>query len=176
MFSLRNKKNYLCIILNTPSYLELGDPILEGLCWLAREANRKSWKLLPLVKKWQKNRHKGILHIYSRTITFWFLCFSYVHKAGGVCIADEVQVGFGRVGSHFWAFEPQGLLYNFCRKWCNSTPGWKCSELLLSPWCGCGHGHGCHTVKVRFTTKIFMWWKRHWQASYPVHGQALFQI
>ncbi|KAL3967194.1 ethanolamine-phosphate phospho-lyase [Sarotherodon galilaeus] len=32
----------------------------------------------------------------------------HVHKAGGVFIADEVQVGFGRVGSHFWAFQLQG--------------------------------------------------------------------
>jgi len=28
-----------------------------------------------------------------------------VKELGGVCIADEVQTGFGRVGSHFWAFE-----------------------------------------------------------------------
>jgi 4-aminobutyrate aminotransferase-like enzyme len=27
-----------------------------------------------------------------------------------VCIADEVQTGFGRVGSHFWAFETQGVV------------------------------------------------------------------
>jgi 4-aminobutyrate aminotransferase-like enzyme len=27
-----------------------------------------------------------------------------------VCIADEVQVGFGRAGSHFWAFETQGVV------------------------------------------------------------------
>ena len=27
-----------------------------------------------------------------------------------VCIADEVQVGFGRVGSHFWGFETQGVV------------------------------------------------------------------
>jgi 4-aminobutyrate aminotransferase-like enzyme/Ser/Thr protein kinase RdoA (MazF antagonist) len=33
-----------------------------------------------------------------------------VRAAGGVCIADEVQVGFGRVGSHFWAFETQGVV------------------------------------------------------------------
>ena len=33
-----------------------------------------------------------------------------VRAAGGVCIADEVQVGFGRVGSHFWAFETQGIV------------------------------------------------------------------
>ncbi|XP_078532712.1 ethanolamine-phosphate phospho-lyase [Lissotriton helveticus] len=32
----------------------------------------------------------------------------YVHRAGGVFIADEVQVGFGRVGKHFWAFQLQG--------------------------------------------------------------------
>ncbi|XP_053717160.1 ethanolamine-phosphate phospho-lyase [Synchiropus splendidus] len=33
---------------------------------------------------------------------------AHVRKAGGVFIADEVQVGFGRVGSHFWAFQLQG--------------------------------------------------------------------
>lgn len=31
-----------------------------------------------------------------------------VRAAGGVCIADEVQVGFGRVGSHMWAFQTYG--------------------------------------------------------------------
>ena len=33
--------------------------------------------------------------------------FRHVHNAGGVCIVDEVQTGFGRVGSKFWAFELQ---------------------------------------------------------------------
>ncbi|KAF7464033.1 Hypothetical predicted protein [Marmota monax] len=32
----------------------------------------------------------------------------YVHRAGGVFIADEVQVGFGRVGKHFWSFQMHG--------------------------------------------------------------------
>lgn len=36
--------------------------------------------------------------------------FRYVRAAGGVCIADEVQVGFGRVGSHFWGFQTQGVV------------------------------------------------------------------
>ncbi len=36
--------------------------------------------------------------------------FAHVRAAGGVCIADEVQVGFGRVGSHFWGFETQGVV------------------------------------------------------------------
>ncbi|KAK3612244.1 hypothetical protein CHS0354_039525 [Potamilus streckersoni] len=35
--------------------------------------------------------------------------YRYVHDAGGVCIADEVQVGFGRVGSHYWSFQIQGV-------------------------------------------------------------------
>ncbi len=34
--------------------------------------------------------------------------YRLVRGAGGVCIADEVQTGFGRVGSHFWAFQTQG--------------------------------------------------------------------
>jgi 4-aminobutyrate aminotransferase-like enzyme len=33
-----------------------------------------------------------------------------VREAGGVCIADEVQVGMGRPGTHFWAFETQGVV------------------------------------------------------------------
>jgi len=32
---------------------------------------------------------------------------SHARQAGAVCVADEVQVGFGRVGSHWWAFETQ---------------------------------------------------------------------
>jgi 4-aminobutyrate aminotransferase-like enzyme/murein DD-endopeptidase MepM/ murein hydrolase activator NlpD len=36
--------------------------------------------------------------------------FEHVRAAGGVCVADEVQTGLGRVGSHFWAFETQGVI------------------------------------------------------------------
>ena len=35
--------------------------------------------------------------------------YQMIRLQGGVCIADEVQTGFGRVGSHFWAFETQGI-------------------------------------------------------------------
>jgi len=31
--------------------------------------------------------------------------FEMTRAAGGVCIADEVQIGMGRVGTHFWGFE-----------------------------------------------------------------------
>lgn len=36
------------------------------------------------------------------------LAYDAVHAAGGLCIADEVQVGFGRVGSHMWGFQLAG--------------------------------------------------------------------
>ncbi len=36
--------------------------------------------------------------------------YESVRRAGGVCIADEVQTGFGRTGTHFWAFEAQGVV------------------------------------------------------------------
>jgi alanine-glyoxylate transaminase / (R)-3-amino-2-methylpropionate-pyruvate transaminase len=31
--------------------------------------------------------------------------FERVRAAGGVCVVDEVQAGFGRTGTHFWSFE-----------------------------------------------------------------------
>ena len=36
--------------------------------------------------------------------------FGHIRQAGGVCILDEVQTGFGRVGTHFWAFELQRVV------------------------------------------------------------------
>ena len=36
--------------------------------------------------------------------------YEAVRKAGGVCIADEVQTGYGRIGTHFWGFESYGVL------------------------------------------------------------------
>src|SRR3954469_14125641 len=36
--------------------------------------------------------------------------YEHVRSAGGVCIADEVQAGFGRTGTHFWGFETQGVI------------------------------------------------------------------
>jgi len=36
--------------------------------------------------------------------------YAHARAAGGVCIADEVQAGFGRTGTHFWGFETQGVI------------------------------------------------------------------
>jgi 4-aminobutyrate aminotransferase-like enzyme len=36
---------------------------------------------------------------YLRTL------YAETRRAGGLCVADEVQAGFGRLGRHFWGFE-----------------------------------------------------------------------
>ncbi|MFT5232779.1 MAG: alanine-glyoxylate transaminase/(R)-3-amino-2-methylpropionate-pyruvate transaminase [Candidatus Krumholzibacteriia bacterium] len=35
--------------------------------------------------------------------------YEYVRAAGGLCISDEVQTGFGRTGTAFWGFENQNV-------------------------------------------------------------------
>ena len=36
--------------------------------------------------------------------------YQAVRAAGGICIADEVQTGYGRIGTHFWGFENYGVI------------------------------------------------------------------
>ncbi|KAK7067017.1 alanine--glyoxylate aminotransferase 2 [Halocaridina rubra] len=33
-----------------------------------------------------------------------------VRESGGLCIADEVQTGLGRIGSHFWSFQAHDVV------------------------------------------------------------------
>ena len=62
----------------------------------------------------------GVIYTYIRR---------YVREAGGLCIADEVQVGFGRAGKNFWMFENHGtyvrcffIIINVC---------WPASHLVV---------------------------------------------
>lgn len=52
------------------------------------------------------------LLVYLFTLSLLLSCVfnSVVRMAGGVVIADEVQVGFGRVGTHYWGFETQNVI------------------------------------------------------------------
>ncbi|MHA7128151.1 aminotransferase class III-fold pyridoxal phosphate-dependent enzyme [Algoriphagus namhaensis] len=36
--------------------------------------------------------------------------YPIIREQGGICISDEVQTGFGRVGDHFWGFEMHGVI------------------------------------------------------------------
>ena len=40
---------------------------------------------------------------------YFQIVYDIVRKHGGLCIADEVQTGFGRTGQHFWGFENWGV-------------------------------------------------------------------
>lgn len=40
---------------------------------------------------------------------YFKIVYDIVRAHGGLCIADEVQTGFGRLGSHFWGFERCGV-------------------------------------------------------------------
>nr|XP_043620845.1 alanine--glyoxylate aminotransferase 2 homolog 2, mitochondrial-like isoform X2 [Erigeron canadensis] len=53
---------------------------------------------------------QGVGGIYELAPGYLQAVYSSVRKAGGLCIADEVQSGFARTGSHFWGFEAQGVV------------------------------------------------------------------
>jgi len=36
--------------------------------------------------------------------------YGYIREAGGICIADEVQTGFTRTGTHYWGFENHDVI------------------------------------------------------------------
>ena len=70
-------------------------------------------------KNWEKGR--GIAGFFCESIlscggqivlppNYLKTAFAHIRKAGGLCISDEVQVGFGRVGDKFWGFELQGVV------------------------------------------------------------------
>jgi len=40
---------------------------------------------------------------------YFSIVYEIVRKYGGLCIADEVQTGFGRTGTHYWGFENWGV-------------------------------------------------------------------
>ncbi len=41
---------------------------------------------------------------------YFKIVYDIVRGHGGLCIADEVQTGFGRLGTHFWGFEAYGVV------------------------------------------------------------------
>ncbi|PQB03482.1 aminotransferase class III-fold pyridoxal phosphate-dependent enzyme [Aureitalea marina] len=56
--------------------------------------------------------HESILSCGGQIVppeNYFNQIYSMIQEAGGLCIADEVQTGFGRTGSRFWAFELFGL-------------------------------------------------------------------
>lgn len=85
------------------------------------EAGRQYGQLLPVAIENLRQRDMSTAAFYCESLLgcggqivlpegYLPEAYAAVRAAGGACLADEVQVGFGRVGEHFWAFESQGVV------------------------------------------------------------------
>ena len=52
---------------------------------------------------------QGVGGVVTPPPEYFQIAYDAVRQAGGLCIADEVQTGFGRTGEHFWGFEHWGV-------------------------------------------------------------------
>jgi len=53
---------------------------------------------------------QGVGGVVDPPPEYFKIVYDIVRKHGGLCIADEVQTGFGRTGTHFWGFENWGVM------------------------------------------------------------------
>jgi alanine-glyoxylate transaminase / (R)-3-amino-2-methylpropionate-pyruvate transaminase len=53
---------------------------------------------------------QGVGGVVAPPREYFSIIYDIVRKHGGLCIADEVQTGFGRTGEHFWGFENWGVI------------------------------------------------------------------
>ena len=54
-------------------------------------------------------RSRGSAAPWCRRKEYFQIVYDIVRRHGGLCIADEVQTGFGRTGTKFWGFENWGV-------------------------------------------------------------------
>ncbi len=52
---------------------------------------------------------QGVGGVVTPPPGYFATIYEIVREAGGLCVADEVQTGFGRTGSAFWGFENWGV-------------------------------------------------------------------
>jgi alanine-glyoxylate transaminase/(R)-3-amino-2-methylpropionate-pyruvate transaminase len=52
---------------------------------------------------------QGVGGVITPPHEYFEIVYEIVRKHGGLCVADEVQTGFGRTGSAFWGFENWGV-------------------------------------------------------------------
>ena len=68
--------------------------------------------------------------------------YRQVRARGGVCVADEVQVGFGRAGTHFWAFEHQGVVPDIVTLGKPIGNGWPLGAVITTPTIAAAFNNG----------------------------------
>ncbi|MFW6128817.1 MAG: aminotransferase class III-fold pyridoxal phosphate-dependent enzyme [Candidatus Aminicenantaceae bacterium] len=83
-----------------------GEKYAEDINRVIKEMNQKGCSPAALF-------HESLMGVGGQIILppgYLKKAYLYARKEGGICVADEVQVGMGRVGSSFWAFELQGVI------------------------------------------------------------------
>ncbi len=59
--------------------------------------------------------------------------YKAVRAAGGLCISDEVQTGFGRTGTNFWGFQNQGVTPDIVTMAKGMGNGAPCGAVITRP-------------------------------------------
>lgn len=59
--------------------------------------------------------------------------YEKIRAHGGLCLSDEVQTGFGRLGSHFWGFESMGVVPDIITMAKGIANGFPMAALVTTP-------------------------------------------
>jgi 4-aminobutyrate aminotransferase-like enzyme len=71
--------------------------------------------------------------VYPDPSDFLAAAAAAIRKAGGLFLADEVQPGFGRTGSHMWGFERHGVIPDMVSLGKPMGNGYPLAGLVLQP-------------------------------------------
>ncbi|XP_052232452.1 alanine--glyoxylate aminotransferase 2, mitochondrial-like [Dreissena polymorpha] len=70
--------------------------------------------------------------------------FEKVRAVGGVCISDEVQTAFGRLGSHYWGFETHDVIPDIAVMAKGIGNGYPLAAVVTTPEIAAGLGKALH--------------------------------
>ncbi|XP_038845517.1 alanine--glyoxylate aminotransferase 2, mitochondrial [Salvelinus namaycush] len=70
--------------------------------------------------------------------------YKLVRERGGVCIADEVQTGFGRTGSHFWGFQGHDVIPDIVTMAKGIANGFPMGAVVTTPEIAASFAKGVH--------------------------------
>ncbi|XP_062333875.1 alanine--glyoxylate aminotransferase 2, mitochondrial [Osmerus eperlanus] len=70
--------------------------------------------------------------------------YQLVRERGGICIADEVQTGFGRTGSHFWGFEGHDVMPDMVTMAKGIANGFPMGAVVTTPEIAASFAKGVH--------------------------------
>uniref|UniRef100_A0AAX7SWV6 Alanine--glyoxylate aminotransferase 2, mitochondrial n=1 Tax=Astatotilapia calliptera TaxID=8154 RepID=A0AAX7SWV6_ASTCA len=70
--------------------------------------------------------------------------YKLVRERGGICVADEVQTGFGRTGSHFWGFQGHDVIPDMVTMAKGIGNGFPMGAVVTTPEIAASFAKGLH--------------------------------